>query len=124
MAVEGHEERFPAARPNGRCRIQKRSVAADDWRRRLLSQVLSVAWDAKERRRERQRRANLAEQSRRDNIITSLQRLWTQRYVAAFTVAMTDEELAGFYSERQITFFNQELEKMGLTWRYPFERVE
>jgi len=37
---------------------------------------------------------------------------------------MTDEELAGFYSERQITFFNQELEKMGLTWRYPFERVE
>jgi hypothetical protein len=38
----GHEERFPAASPNGRCRIRKRSVAIDDWRCRLLSQALST----------------------------------------------------------------------------------
>src|ERR1700687_5220280 len=38
----GHEERFPAARPNGRCRIRKRSVAIDNWRRRLLSQALRL----------------------------------------------------------------------------------
>ena len=41
--------------------------------------------------------------------------------MASFTIAMTDEELAGFYSQRQITFFNQQLEEMSLTWRYPFK---
>ncbi len=86
--------------------------------------LASVAWDAKERRHEQQRRANLAEQDRRDNIIASLRQLWVQRYVAAFTVVMTDEEQAGFYSKRQIDFFNQQLEERGLTWRYPFERVD
>jgi hypothetical protein len=77
----------------------------------------SVAWDTRERRHERQRR----EQRNRDNIIAALARLWRQRYVASFTIAMTDEELAGFYSQRQITFFNQQLEERGLTWRYPFK---
>jgi hypothetical protein len=77
----------------------------------------SVAWDARERRHERQRR----EQTSRDNIVAALARLWRQRYVASFTIAMTDEELAGFYSERQIIFFNQQLEEMGLAWRYPFK---
>lgn len=77
----------------------------------------SVAWDARERRHERQRR----EQRNRDDIIAALARLWRQRYVASFTIAMTDEELAGFYSQRQITFFNQQLEEMSLTWRYPFK---
>src|SRR5713101_6095897 len=41
QSASGHEERFRAARPNGRCRIRKRSVAIDDWRRRLLSQALN-----------------------------------------------------------------------------------
>src|SRR5262249_18938831 len=32
----GHEDAFHAVRLNGRCRIRKRSIAAGDWRRRLL----------------------------------------------------------------------------------------
>ena len=31
-----HEDAFHAVRLNGRCRIRKRSIAAGDWRRRLL----------------------------------------------------------------------------------------
>jgi hypothetical protein len=30
MTASGHEDAFPAAKRNGRCRIRKRSVAADD----------------------------------------------------------------------------------------------
>ena len=30
MTPKGHEDAFPAAKRNGRCRIRKRSVAADD----------------------------------------------------------------------------------------------
>jgi hypothetical protein len=40
-ACMGHEDAFPRRRPNGRCRIQKRSVAADDSRRGLLRQALN-----------------------------------------------------------------------------------
>jgi hypothetical protein len=34
--AKSDEERFPVARPDGRCRIRRRSVAIDDWRRGLV----------------------------------------------------------------------------------------
>jgi hypothetical protein len=86
--------------------------------------LVGVVLDAKSRRRERQRRSSLVEQGSRDNLVTSLRQLWVQRYVEGFIVSMTDEELAGFHSERQIAFYNQQLEERGFTWRYPYERVE
>ena len=32
-------------------------------------------------------------------------------------------ELAGFYTPRQIEFFNKKLEELAERWRYPFKRV-
>lgn len=82
--------------------------------------LFSVRWDARERRHERQRRARLAEQERRERLVAALRQLWVQSYVASFSVAMTDEELAGFNTQRITDFINQQLEARGETWRYPF----
>jgi hypothetical protein len=38
-------------------------------------------------------------------------------------VWLTDEELAGFFSPRQIEFFNAQLREKGENWTYPFKRV-
>jgi hypothetical protein len=84
----------------------------------------SVRRDVRERRHEHQRRARRAEQERRDRMVSALRQLWVQSYVGAGSVAMTDEEMSGFYSQRQIDFFNQQLEARGETWRYPFKREE
>jgi hypothetical protein len=43
----GQEEQLPPPRSSGRCGFRKRSVAIDNWRRRLLSQVLSAELGAK-----------------------------------------------------------------------------
>jgi hypothetical protein len=84
----------------------------------------SVRRDVRARRLERERQLRLTEQERRDRFVGALRQLWVQSCVATFSVAMTDEELSGFYSQRQIDFFNQQLEARGETWRYPFKRVE
>jgi hypothetical protein len=84
--------------------------------------LCSVVWDARGRRNERQRRARLAEQERRDRFVAVLRRLWVQSTVT--TVSKTDEELSGFDSPRIVEFINQQLEVRGQTWRYPFKREE
>jgi hypothetical protein len=65
--------------------------------------------------------AKYKEQERRDNYIAGLQRLWGQSNFP--NVSMTDEELSGFPSERQIEFFNSELRKRGEKWSFPFKRI-
>lgn len=62
--------------------------------------LCTVLWDARERRNERQRRARLAEQERKDRLVSVLRRLWVQSTV--YTVSKTDEELAGFDTPRII----------------------
>jgi hypothetical protein len=69
------------------------------------------------------RERRLKEQDRRDRVIAGLRGMWVQIYVNPAHAAMTHEELAGFYSPRQIEFFNKKLEELGETWRYPFKRL-
>jgi len=59
---------------------------------------------------------------RKDRFVTVLRQLWMQSTV--FSVAKTDEELAGFNTPRIIDFINQQLEARGEKWQYPFEREE
>jgi len=40
------------------------------------------------------------------------------RQSVGINVGMTDEELAGFYSPRQVEFFNAKLREQGETWMY------
>jgi hypothetical protein len=84
--------------------------------------LFSVVWDARGRRHERQRRARLAEQARKDRVVAALRHLWVQSTLT--TVSKTDEELCGFDSPRIIDFINQKLEGSGQIWRYPFKREE
>jgi hypothetical protein len=79
----------------------------------------SVWWEAVQRNRERQFRARLDEQERRDRIIDRLLFVWNNS-----ANEKTYDEIAGFYSQRQIEFFNERLKKMGENWTYPFERVQ
>jgi hypothetical protein len=84
--------------------------------------LFGVAWDARARRHERQHRARLAEQERRDHFVTALRQLWMQSTIT--TASKTDEELSGFYTQRIIDFINEQLEARGETWSYPFKREE
>jgi hypothetical protein len=74
----------------------------------------TVLYDARQRKNRRER-------ERRDNLIGALRRLYGQSQ--AVKVGMTDEELSGFYSARQIEFFNSKLREMGEKWTFPFERI-
>jgi hypothetical protein len=57
--------------------------------------------------------------SRRDEIIARLHRVWRRT-----ANAPTPEELEGFpYSKHQIDFFNSKLRESGENWSYPFKRV-
>ena len=85
--------------------------------------LFSVAYDARERKNQRRYLAALKEQERRDHIIAALHQLWVQSCVRPGNTAMTDEELSGFHSARQIEFFNSKLRERGENWSYPFERV-
>jgi hypothetical protein len=69
------------------------------------------------------RERRLREQDRRDRVIAGLRGMWVQIYVNSGPAEMTHEELAGFYTPRQIEFFNKKLEELGEPWRYPFKRV-
>jgi hypothetical protein len=69
----------------------------------------TVFWDARNRWWDR-------EQERRKNLIRRLHGLWRQS--VGINVSMTDEELAGFYTPRQIEFFNAKLREQGETWTY------
>jgi hypothetical protein len=69
------------------------------------------------------RERRLKEQDRRDRVIAGLRGMWVQIYVNSAHAAMTHEELAGFYTPRQIEFFNKKLEELAERWRYPFKRV-
>jgi hypothetical protein len=69
----------------------------------------TVFFDARNRRRDRER-------ERRERFIRGLHGLWRQS--VGINVGMTDEELAGFYSPRQIEFFNAKLRERGETWTY------
>jgi hypothetical protein len=53
------------------------------------------------------------EQYRRAQIIERLLFVWTQT-----ADQPRAEELAGIFSQRQITFFNERLNKLGEKWRY------
>jgi hypothetical protein len=81
----------------------------------------TVVYDARSRKTDRQRQAALVEQHRRDNLISALARLWRQ--TNTFNISFTDEELSGFFSQRQIDFINDQLKSRGESWRYPFDRV-
>jgi len=74
----------------------------------------TVFYDARERKKRRER-------ERRYNLIGALDRLYRQ--TQGFTVGLTDEELSGFYSDRQIAFFNSKLREQGEKWTFPFELI-
>jgi hypothetical protein len=71
----------------------------------------SVIYDASVRKKSRER-------ERRENLIGGLARLYV--YKEGINVGLTEEERSGFYSARQIEFFNSELRKRGEKWTYPF----
>jgi hypothetical protein len=81
----------------------------------------SVVWDARDRRRERERRAKLNEQERRDGIINVLFSAWMHSSPQG---GMMPDEVSGIFSQRQIEYFNTRLKAMGENWTYPFERVD
>ena len=56
--------------------------------------------------------------NRRNNIISSLRQLWVQ--TEGIKVGNTAEEISGFFSERQIEFFNLKLREFGEEWTIPF----
>jgi hypothetical protein len=72
----------------------------------------TVIYDAHERKTRRER-------DRRNNLIAALHRLYGQTH--ALKVGLTDEEISGFYSGRQIEFFNSKLSEQGEKWTFPFE---
>jgi len=79
----------------------------------------SVVWDERARKIERNRRAKLNEQERRDRIINALFSSWQLS-----GSNMTPDELSGIFSQRQIEFFNTKLKELGENWTYPFDRVQ
>jgi hypothetical protein len=76
--------------------------------------LYTVRWDAK-------RRARLAEQERRDRLVSELRQLWVQ--LTDINVSKkTDEVIARLEDARKTDFINKQLEARGETWKYPFER--
>jgi len=78
--------------------------------------LVTVVIEVVERRRQQRFREH-------ERLVASLRNLWVQSNVAPGKVAMTHEELSGFYSQRQIDFINLKLGERGENWRYPFPRV-
>ncbi len=62
------------------------------------------------------RRYRLSEQERRDHLIRHLSLIWSKD--PTLSAGRTEEEAHGFYSQRQIDFFNAQLKARGERWTY------